>query len=205
MAHFTANEFTQLLHQARGGSSEALGRLLEPFRPELARRPLASALPGQMDPAELVQETFQAALRRFDQFRGATEPEWHAWLDRILRNRALNLLERYRQTQKRGPTPLSIDLDSCQNALRDLLIDDDATPYTFTSRREATEIMHLALRRLRSDYQQVIQLRYAEDKSFAQIAAMWGKTPEAVMKTCKRALMAWRRAMAELGMTDWSS
>jgi RNA polymerase sigma-70 factor (ECF subfamily) len=202
MTHFTADEFTKLLHHAQSGSADALGRLLEPYRDRLARHPLASALRERMDPAEIVQETFQSALRRFNQFRGATEPEWRGWLEQILRNQALNFVERYRHTQKRGPAPLSIDQDSCQNALRDLLIDDDATPYTSTSTREASEIMGRALGRLKLEYQEVIHLRYTAEKSFADIAALWDKTPEAVMKTWKRALLAWRRVMEEMGLKD---
>ena len=203
MTHFAADEFARLLGHARTGSSDALGRLLEPYRAQLARQPLASALRGHMDAAELVQEVFQSALRGFGQFRGATEAEWRSWLEQILRNQALNLVERFRHTQKRGPVPVSIDQNFCQVALRDLLIDDDATPYTSTSTREASEIMGRALGHLKPEYQEVIQLRYAGEKSFAEIAALWGKTPEAVMKTWKRALMAWRRAMEELGLKEW--
>jgi RNA polymerase sigma-70 factor (ECF subfamily) len=125
--HFAAGQFDELLRDAREGSSAALGQLLEPYQGDLAMHPVVRGMQRHIDAAEVVQESFQSAIRGFSQFRGQTEAEWRAWLLRIARNQAVNLVQRQRNTQKRGPA-VSLDRVGCQAALYDLLIDDEATP-----------------------------------------------------------------------------
>src|SRR5690349_15670639 len=65
------------LQEARTGSLEALGELLEQCRDYLltiARRELPPPLQAKVDPADVVQETFIEATRDFAHFRGKTKP-----------------------------------------------------------------------------------------------------------------------------------
>ncbi len=61
--------------EARGGSREALNRLLEVFRPYLllaANQDLDPVLQGRVAPSDVVQETLLEAARDFPIFRGGT-------------------------------------------------------------------------------------------------------------------------------------
>src|SRR5207249_12051722 len=63
----------ELLCQARAGSGPALGQLLELYRSYLAllaRLQIGRRLQGKVDSADLVQETFLEAHRKWGQFRG---------------------------------------------------------------------------------------------------------------------------------------
>ena len=200
MPIFAADDFARLLREAREGSSEALGQLLEPFRKHLVR--LSPVFPADFDDAELVQDTFHAAVGGFAQFRGSTEAELFVWLRQILRHRALNLGERLK-TKKRAGRPLSLDSEFGERAWRDMLIDDEDTPCTSSSSREFNAIMQRALLQLKPHYQEVITLHYGAEKTFADIAALKNTTTDAVIKTWKRALRAWRRTIEEMGFKGW--
>ncbi len=76
-----------LLAQARGGDAAALGQLLELYRNYLrliACSMMGSALGLKLEASDLVQETFLKAHRQFADFAGREEPEFIAWLRRIL-------------------------------------------------------------------------------------------------------------------------
>jgi RNA polymerase sigma-70 factor (ECF subfamily) len=65
-ATFEPDRLQQLLHQAQGGSPEALGQLLEVFRPYLlcvASEALNVQLQAKGGASDLVQETFLEAQR----------------------------------------------------------------------------------------------------------------------------------------------
>jgi RNA polymerase sigma-70 factor, ECF subfamily len=201
MAIFAPECFAELLRQARAGSRDALGRLLEPFRDYLVRRRVAFARPGRVEFAELVQDTFHSAVRGFEQFRGESESELFAWLRQILHNRALTANQHATARKRAGGRQVSLD-ECVASALRDLLIDDEATPCTSNMSREFTEKMHQAFLRLKSEHQDVVTLHYWADNTFAEIAVLWGKSPEAVAKVWQRALKAWRQELANDGLID---
>ena len=204
MPIFVPEHFSTVLQQARDGSREAVGKLLEPFRMYLGRRQLPRALRAHVEDAELMQDTFQAAVGAFAEFRGTTEAELFVWLRQILRNRVQNLGDRYLHTQKRAAArPISLDNDFAAVAWRDMLIDHDETPCTLSSSREFRAFMQRALLQLKPQYQEVITLHYGAEKTFADIAALQGKTTDAVIKTWKRALNAWREIMEDMGVTEW--
>src|SRR5262245_46280846 len=77
----------QLLAEARQGKGEGLGTLLELYRNYLglvARTQIDVHLRAQVNPSDVVQETFLEAYRDFQQFQGTTEREFLAWVRRIL-------------------------------------------------------------------------------------------------------------------------
>lgn len=211
MPIFDPKHFANVLREARAGSTDALGKLLEPFRMPLLveSRKRAAARVGLrldrlgVDQAELVQETFRAAIPAFSQFRGATEAELLGWLRRILINQLTYAGTRYLKAKKRdGGRPLSLDQELPQGPPRDWILDSDDTPCTSSSQRERYEIMQRALERLKPKYQNVIALRNSSARPFAEIAAELGTTPEAVMKTWERALKAWRQEIEKLGLKE---
>src|SRR6185312_1038508 len=94
VAPFRDGVLTDWLRAARGGSGEALGRLLEACRTYLlaiARQELRAPLLAKLDAADLVQETFIEATRDFAHFRGETASQLLGWLRGILRHNLTDL------------------------------------------------------------------------------------------------------------------
>ena len=89
------------IHQARAGSPEALGQLLDGCRGYLmriARDELDPRLQAKGGASDLVQETFLEAQRDFAAFTGDSEAELLAWLRHRLRYRVAKFVRSYRQT-----------------------------------------------------------------------------------------------------------
>src|SRR6516225_2661748 len=92
------------LAEARAGSREALGQVLETFRGYLlliADRELEPELRAKGGASDLVQETFLEAQRDFSRFHGNSAEELRAWLRRLLLNNVANFTRQYRERAKR--------------------------------------------------------------------------------------------------------
>jgi WD40 repeat protein/serine/threonine protein kinase len=92
--HDKSRRVAAWIEAARGGSAEALGYLLELFRPyllRLARLYLERDLNATVDASDLVQETIVDAKRQFTDFHGTADGELRAWLRPILDKKLLGL------------------------------------------------------------------------------------------------------------------
>jgi len=191
----------QLLTLAREGQREALGQLLEPYRPYLtllARVQIGRRLQGKVDPADLVQETFLEAHRHFDSFRGAGEAPFVAWLRQILAGVLANLVRHYLGTRRRDPRlerDLADDLDRSSRALDSGLAAPHSTPSERAARREQALLLAGALERLPEDYREVLLLRHLEGLSFPQTAQRMGRSLDSVKKLWARAVDRLRRSL----------
>lgn len=153
--------------------------------------------------SELLQDTFHEAVACFDRFTGNSEGELFVWLRQIMNGCAVTLARRYLGTQKRDVRrEISLEDPYPSGALRDLIPDDELTPYSSTSAQERRDIVQQAFRRLNPAQQSVLQLRYGDGKTFPEIAALLGKSTKSVNKMCERGLKAWREALASLGVEE---
>ena len=190
-----------LLHEARGGSEAALGRLLESYATYLtllARVQIGRRLQGKVDPADVVQETFLEAHRQIANFRGTTEAEMVAWLRRILAGQLALTLRRYLGTKGRDVNlerDLGAQLDHSSQVLDRALVASHSTPSQHVSRREQAVLLANALDRLPADYREVIILRHLENLPFADVAQRMSRSEDSVQKLWVRALANLRRSM----------
>lgn len=90
---------SDLIAACRRGERAAFGELVDRHHDRLHRLAVAMAGPGAA--ADLVQETFLAAIRSFGNFRG--EAQLSTWLISILRNR----YSLYLRGRRRQPAPLA--------------------------------------------------------------------------------------------------
>ena len=196
--HTRDASLTPLLLEARSGSAEALGRLLESCRGYLlmvARRELHAPLQAKVDAADLVQETFIEAARDFAAFRGQTEPQLLAWLRGILRHNLTDVTRRFEmgcrclsQEVSLGEPPEAEPACAGARTVCELLI-----------AREQRRALDAALERLPPAYRQVLHLRYGECRSYAQIGTSLRRSPEAARKLWSRALERLRDDMRRRG------
>jgi len=188
----------QLLADARQGSSDRLGAVLELYRNYLrllVRTQIDLHVQGRVNPSDLVQETFLEAHRDFDQFRGRTEQEWLAWLRRILVHNLARLVDQQVKALKRNARrEVSLDrlarasLDQTSARFDAALVSPHSSPSEQAQRREQTALMADRLAVLPAHYRDVIVLRNLEGLSFDEVARRMGRTPGAVRQLWLRAL-----------------
>lgn len=193
----------ELIQEARAGTEAALGRLLELYRNYLrllARVEIGRRLQGKLDASDLVQETFLAAHRNFDQFQGTVEPQFVRWLRQILANRAANLVRHYFGTQGRDvrlEQELAADLDNSARLMDLELAGSLTSPSQQAVRREQSVLLADALARLPDHYRDVLILRHLEGLTFPEVATRMGRTQDSVEKVWLRALASLRQSFGE--------
>lgn len=196
-------QLVDLLRQARDGDREALGALLSSYHNYLsllARLEIGRRLQGKVDAADLVQETFLEAHRKFALFRGQSELELLAWLRQILVAQVAMLVRRFLGTQARDvrlERHLEHELDQSSHALACCVVAPTSSPSQAALRRERAVLLADALSALSDDYQEVIVLRHLEGLPFAQVAERMGRSEDSVQKLWVRALARLRTLVPE--------
>lgn len=172
-------ELCGLLHAARTGDPDAIGRLLELHRDYLlliANEELTKHGDRSVSPSDVVQWTNLEAWRDFPRFEGTSIAELRGWLRRSLVHNLADSRRRLCRTSDRISTniPATDPSPSQQIAIAD----------ASTQLRAGLDCLPVAER-------QVIELRYFHGRSYAEIAVEIGRTPEATRKL-------WARAVARL-------
>jgi RNA polymerase sigma-70 factor (ECF subfamily) len=180
------------LAAARGGSDEALGRLLQTYRQYLlliAEHELDSALAPKGGASDLVQETFLEAQQAFARFHGASEDEFRAWLRRILLNNVANFTRKFKGTAKSlVAREVPLDPDSEGNNAGGRAAANVPSPSGEAVANEQARALQQALERLPEDYRRVLLWRYQEQLSFEEIAERLGRSANAARKLWARAV-----------------
>jgi RNA polymerase sigma-70 factor (ECF subfamily) len=191
-------EVVRLLQDARAGSAEALGRLLEACRPYLllvANRQLAPGLRRKVGCSDLLQDTFLEAQRDFSGFQGGTQDELRAWLARILLNNLAETARRYRGTRKRqADRELFLGVNPVWEP-DDEPLDSGASPSAQAMAQEQGDELERVLGRLAEHYREVIRLRHHEGLSFEENGRRTGRSAEAARKVWVRALEQLRQIL----------
>jgi RNA polymerase sigma-70 factor (ECF subfamily) len=116
------------------------------------------------DAADVAQEAFvqlYSHLGRLDE-REPIAP----WLFRVARNRCIDVIRR------RRTVPLTQTDDSGEGGLILEPVDDEPLPEELVERADLQAVLARAIAALPPSYAEVVALRYAGDKSFAEIASI---------------------------------
>ena len=190
----------QLLADARAGSTESLGRLLQAYGNYLrilAVSQFQRQLRTRVSPSDVVQETFCEAHRDFGQFRGLTIGEFLGWLRRILVNNLHRAVEQHLAAEKRtvrrevSVQKLAASLEQSTVRLEAVLPDPGRSPSACLEQEELQLQLANALAALPADYRDVIMLRHMEAMPFEKIGRRIDRTSGA-------ARMLWLRAIKQL-------
>jgi RNA polymerase sigma-70 factor, ECF subfamily len=180
------------LRDARDGSSDALGRVLQRCRAFLLRvaeQELGADLRAKGGASDLVQDTFLEAQRDFDRFAGRSEAELLAWLRRMLLNNLANFARHYRGTGKRA-IDREVALDTPRGGGPRDLADRIGTPSAVLMGLEQTAALSRAMGRLPEQYRKVLTMRYQQERTFEEIGQEIGMTFSAARKLWLRAVLA---------------
>jgi RNA polymerase sigma-70 factor (ECF subfamily) len=179
----------QLLVRARTGDREAFAALYNEHHPTVSRY-VSRRLKDQHLAEDVAQEVFVRALRRIDTF------EWQganveAWLIAIARNL---VTDQYRSSWYRRVYVTDDSLDTGEtmtsaedSALRDWEIN------------ETHDVVTGALASLCSNQQRVMRLRYLEELSLAETAAVMDKTVGGIKTMAHRATRILARELRSTG------
>jgi RNA polymerase sigma-70 factor, ECF subfamily len=193
-------DIARWLPQARAGSREALGEVLEAYRAYLlliANRQLDPELRAKGGASDVVQETFLEAQRDFAGFHGHSEDELQAWLRQLLLHNVANFARRYRGTDKRRLNrEVGLEPETPSGQGDRGLAADTPSPSGHAIADEEVRALHAALEKLPDDYRQVIVWRYQEGLGFDEIAQRFERSENAVRKLWFRAV---ERLEQELG------
>ena len=182
--------------EARAGSREALGLLLEGCRKYLlvmANRSLDSDLRPRTSASDLVQDAFVEVHRDFANFVGRTEGELFAWLSTILANRLANNVRRHRHTEKRTvnrETPLESPVGLEQAQICKLPEPCDAIIAQDEQRR-----VQFALARLSEQDRMVLRLRTWERQAFGEVGGQMNLSADSARKLWGRAVQRLEREL----------
>jgi RNA polymerase sigma-70 factor (ECF subfamily) len=183
------------LQRARQGDGQALGELLESFRPYV--RVIVHGLrdrrvQARLDDSDLIQDALLEAHRSFADFRGTTVAELTVWLRQIVLRSAGHTLRNHLATGKRDP-----DREQGADAWRDRLADAGSSPSAVAIRQEQALRMAEALAQLPDDMQQVLLLRHVDGLTHAAIGQQLERTETAVRMVYLRALRRLREVYRE--------
>lgn len=185
------DDIPKLLADAREGCPKSLGKVFESMRSRLlllARRELPEAVQAKVGPSDLVQETAIDMQQHFRQFRGNTAEECFAWLRTVLRNNVVDAIRRYELSQKRDSAREVRIADRSGYGVKDPLPVSTRLPDGSAIRREDMAAVSRALAMLSPDHRELLELRYWQGLSFADIGTRLNRSPDAVRKMWYRAV-----------------
>lgn len=183
-----ASNDSHWIEQALRGSQEAYTQLVRAYQ-----RPVFSIIVRMVrDPMlaeDLTQETFVKAFRALASFEPSRK--FSSWLFTIAHNTTIDHVRR-----KQIPT-VSIDgVDRGEErgpGLENMAVAVDASPEDDLAHRELATDLETALSGLRSEYAEVLVLRFQESLSYEEIAQITGLP----LGTVKTHLYRGRKALAE--------
>ena len=192
----------QLLERAGEGDPSAMGRLMERYRQRLCQMVafhLDPRLSARLDASDVVQETLTEAAEQIREYVQQRPLPFYAWLRQIAWRRLVHQHVRHLWTAKRSVNreqeadlPLS---DPSALELARQLQGPTTGPSTAMIHQEQTERLRAALQQLRMRDREVLVLRYIEQLSAQEIAAIMGITAAAVNMRHMRALDRLRELM----------
>jgi RNA polymerase sigma-70 factor (ECF subfamily) len=145
---------------------------------------MSLALRQRLDPEDVAQEVLLAVHRDFASFRGDDPKAFFRWFWTVAENRVRDVADYHGALKRRSPEPATFSQTS---------------PSKAAVRREQATLVLEAVAGLPDAHREVIRLVRVEERPVAEVAALLGKTPNAVRILYCRALKELRLALARLG------
>jgi RNA polymerase sigma-70 factor (ECF subfamily) len=185
----------KLLELAVQGNHDALGQMLDHFRPELkdlARRRIAGSLQTRVDESDLVQQSCLSAIRNFPRFEGRELADFVAWLRQIHERNITDTIRSHTLVEKRAISRQEPTDDALQATLARTV-----SPSQQVLRSERAAEVAAALDELPDSHREAVQMRYFEGCSLSEIAQRTNRTEDAVAGLLRRAMVKLRSKLRE--------
>ncbi|HEX2477445.1 MAG TPA: sigma-70 family RNA polymerase sigma factor [Lacipirellulaceae bacterium] len=179
-----------LLDDARRGEAAAREDLLTLYRPYLrlvAGRRLPRIVSKRADASDIVQQTLLDAVRGLDDFRGRTEPEFTAWMMKLLERNLLQCLRNHTLGKRdvRLEQNWTDDSGSAQMIWHSLA-GTGSSPVSRVVHGETALHLAAALDKLPSDQRTAVEMRYIGHESLQSIADEMGRSVGSVAGLIRR-------------------
>ncbi len=177
-SHAEPESITRALwQQARAGDSAACERLFSLHTDRLlvyVRSRLIGHLKAKVEPEDVLQDAYAAAVRSLDDFEYTDDGAFVRWMCRIINNQLHDTHDHF-TAQKRRELPLPKSAPT--------------GPVTALRRAENSEEIEAALGQLSTDYREVLLFRYFEGLSAEEIGRRMNRSAGAVRNLAARALV----------------
>jgi RNA polymerase sigma-70 factor (ECF subfamily) len=200
----------QLLERVARGDDSARGQLLQRHRARLRQMiaiRLDRRLRARLAPSDVLQEALADADQKLTDFAQRRPLPFYPWLRRLAWERLVQLHRRHLQAGRRSVTreqrvlPLP---DGSARQLADCLAARGSSPSARLRQHELRDRLYTALARLGERDREVLVLRYLEELSTAELAAVLGLTEAGVKTRQLRALQRLRDLLGDDLAEDWS-
>jgi RNA polymerase sigma-70 factor (ECF subfamily) len=185
----------ELIESASRGDAAARQQLLGRYRDRLRRMVavrLDRRLAARLDPSDVVQEALLDAAQQLADYLRQRPLPFYPWLRRfawehLVKLHQLHLAARKRSAAREEPQPLALPDESAQE-LAQRLVAPGTSPSNHLLREELRGRVRAALARLPEGDREILVLRYLEQLSISEIAAVLGASEGAVKMRRTRAL-----------------
>ena len=201
----------ELIQQARAGDAQAMDVLLLRYREYvrlLVRCQAAGRLQARVDSSDFIQETLLRAAQNIQQFSGASEEEWRAWLARIAENEIIHQRRHHQGAAKRAVdreqrlAGTSDGSEGGASLLERWFTKAQTSPSLAAIRKERSLLLANVLALLPADYREVLILRHLEGLDFPEVAERMQRSSGAVRVLWTRALKKLREELQKSPQID---
>lgn len=183
----------ELVSRAKQGDQDAFAQLVEANQNRIYS--LTLRMTGHPeDAADLAQDAFLRAWRTLPTFQG--DSSFSTWLYRLASNLCIDFL-RQEKRKKANLTVMSLDDDEDSPSAE--IPDRRFTPETELQRKELRHAVGQALLQLSDEHRQVLVLREADGRSYAEIAELLGLEEGTVKSRIARARLSLRNILQKDG------
>src|SRR5436189_3974286 len=192
-----------LLRKLAAGDAHAADALLVRHRNRLRKMVscrMDPRLAARVSPSDVVQETLITAARDLDSYAKARPMPFYPWLRRLAWNRLMDLQRRHLYRKKRAvgreeqATPMT---DQSLYELAKRLVGHGPSPSRAAQNRETRERLRAALDELEPTQRELLLLKYVEDMTLAEAAAVLEITVDAAKMRHLRAVQRLRTLLAD--------
>ncbi len=171
----------------------------EPYLRMLARTQMRKAYQAKVGASDMVQQAMLQACQGLEGFRGATEPEFRAWLRQILARHLCHLDRDLHRDKRDIRREQSMEQQLAQSSMKleGLLAGDGPTPSQNVSYGENVIRLADAIERLPESQCEAVRLHYLEGMKLSEVAEKLDKSTGAIAGLLHRGMKTLRQQLGE--------
>jgi RNA polymerase sigma-70 factor, ECF subfamily len=183
---------------SKGESASAFDRF-RPYLLMLARMQLDDALQAKFDGSDIVQQTLLEAHQSLADFRGRSDAERAAWLQKILARNVADEMRKYRRGKRdvRLEASIQVAMNESTVRLERWLASESGTPSQRAVANEQVVALAAALMKLPEDQRRAVELHHLQGLPSAIVAKRLERSEVAVAGLLRRGLKKLRETMRE--------